>query len=81
MGTTAATNIRKKIIGSNALRIVAESDIPVITVKIGCETKNFNNLILPLDLAKETREEFHLLLDLQNFRFNYKSCFLCLNLR
>ena len=57
MGTTAATNIKKKIIGSNALRIVAESDIPVITVKIGCETKNFNNLILPLDLAKETREK------------------------
>ncbi|HOG19837.1 MAG TPA: universal stress protein [Salinivirgaceae bacterium] len=57
MGTTAASNIKKKIIGSNALRIVAESDIPVITVKVGCETDNFSNLILPLDLAKETREK------------------------
>ncbi|HPW67133.1 MAG TPA: universal stress protein [Salinivirgaceae bacterium] len=57
MGTTASSNIKKKIIGSNALRVVAESDIPVITVKVGSETDNFSNLILPLDLAKETREK------------------------
>ncbi len=57
MGTSAANNIKKKIIGSNALRIVSESNIPVVTVKRNCEADDFRNLILPLDLAKETREK------------------------
>jgi nucleotide-binding universal stress UspA family protein len=57
MGTSAANNIKKKIIGSNALRIVSESNIPVVTVKRNCEIDDFSNLILPLDLAKETREK------------------------
>ena len=57
MGTSSADNIKKKIIGSNALRVVSEAHIPVITVKRNCEIDTFENIILPLDLAKETREK------------------------
>lgn len=57
MGTSTADNIKKKIIGSNALRIVTEADIPVITVKKGCASPKLDNIILPLDLTKETREK------------------------
>lgn len=57
MGTSAANNIKKKIIGSNALRVVSEAHVPVITVKRNCEIDNFENIYLPLDLNKETREK------------------------
>ncbi len=57
MGTSTADNIKKKIVGSNALRIITESQVPVVTVKRGCASKNVDNIILPLDLSKETREK------------------------
>lgn len=57
MGTTTADNIKKKIIGGNALRIVTEAKIPVITVKPGCAIKNPDVIVLPLDLSKQTREK------------------------
>lgn len=51
------SGIKKKFIGSNALRVVRESRRPVITIKgkhhrVGCR-----NIVLPLDLTKETREK------------------------
>ncbi len=66
MGTSAANNIKKKIIGSNALRVVTESTIPVITVKVDCETDDFGEIILPLDLSKETREKVPLAVRMAN---------------
>lgn len=57
MGTSTVNNIKKWIIGTNALRIVAESKIPVITVKNHLKTKQIERIILPLDLTKETREK------------------------
>jgi nucleotide-binding universal stress UspA family protein len=57
MGTSTADNIKKKIIGSNALRVATEAEIPVITVKNGCASKSLKTIILPLDLTKETKEK------------------------
>lgn len=57
IGTSTADNIKKKIIGSNALRIVTEAEIPVLTVKKGCSSPKIDHIILPLDLNKETREK------------------------
>jgi nucleotide-binding universal stress UspA family protein len=56
MGTNGSKGL-KKFIGSNALRVIRESPCPVITIKgkkhrIGCK-----NIVLPLDLTKETREK------------------------
>lgn len=57
MGTSAGASIKKKIIGSNALRIVSEATVPVVTVKAGCVADKIDNVVLFLDLAKETREK------------------------
>lgn len=57
MGTNGPTTLRKKFIGSNAVRVINEAHCPVITIKgkehrSGCET-----IVLPLDLTKETKEK------------------------
>lgn len=57
MGTNAGDVFKKKIIGSNALKIVNEAKIPVITLKVGSELQDISTIILPLDLSKETREK------------------------
>jgi nucleotide-binding universal stress UspA family protein len=56
MGTNGSIGI-KKFIGSNALRVIRESPCPVITIK-GKKHRPFcKNIVLPLDLTKESREK------------------------
>lgn len=57
MGTSTVDNIKKWIIGTNALRIVTESTCPVITLKSAPKSESINRIILPLDITKETREK------------------------
>lgn len=58
MGTNGSPKgVIKKFIGSNAERVVRLSNIPVITIKENTITENFDNIILPLDLGKETKEK------------------------
>lgn len=57
MGTSRADNIKKMIIGTNALRIVSEAKCPVITIKSEPSEAEIKRLILPLDISKETREK------------------------
>ncbi len=58
MGTNGSPKgVIKKFIGSNAERVVRLSNIPVITIKENTNTENFDNIILPLDLGKETKEK------------------------
>lgn len=59
MGTSGGEggSLRKKFIGSNALRVVRESSIPVITIKGKHHRRGCQNIILPLDLTKETKEK------------------------
>ena len=57
MGTSRADNIKKMIIGTNALRVVSEAKCPVITIKGEPSTTEIKRLILPLDISKETREK------------------------
>ena len=58
MGTNGSPRgVIKKFIGSNAERVVRLSNIPVITIKENTFTENFDNIILPLDLGKETKEK------------------------
>ena len=47
----------KKFIGSNAERVVRLSNCPVITIKGKSHRKGCDNIILPLDLDKETKEK------------------------
>lgn len=57
MGTNGDDGKRKRFIGSNALRVVRESNVPVITIKGKHHRKGCKNIVLPLDLSKETREK------------------------
>jgi nucleotide-binding universal stress UspA family protein len=57
MGTNGGTNIRRRFIGSNALRVVRESKVPVISIKGKHHRDGCKNIVLPLDLTKETREK------------------------
>ena len=58
MGTNGGKGkIRRRFIGSNALRVVRESKVPVITIKGKAHREGCKNIVLPLDLTKETREK------------------------
>lgn len=57
MGTNGADDFKKRFIGSNALRVTRESKIPVITIKGKQHRNGCKNIVLPLDLTKETREK------------------------
>ncbi|MEI6817075.1 MAG: universal stress protein [Bacteroidota bacterium] len=57
MGTNGQHGLKKKFIGSNALRVVKEANCPVITIagkkhRAGCKV-----IVLPLDLSQETKEK------------------------
>ena len=56
MGRTSRTS-NKGGIGSNALHIVEESSCPVITFPSIRNNSSFKNIVLPIDLTKQTREE------------------------
>lgn len=57
MGTNGGGGLKKRFIGSNALRVARESKIPVITIKGKHHRNGCKNIVLPLDLSKETREK------------------------
>ena len=58
MGTNGAPKgITKKFIGSNAEKIVRSAKCPVITIKGKDHKDGCDNIILPLDLEKETKEK------------------------
>jgi len=56
MGTNGSVGL-KKFIGSNALRVIREAPCPVITIKGKKHRFGCKNIVLPLDLTKETREK------------------------
>ena len=64
MGTTGDSSLKKHFIGSNALRVVRESKIPVITIRGHEHRKGIENIVLPLDLSKETREKISMAIHL-----------------
>lgn len=56
MGTQGQPKSMKRIMGSNANRVIRTSKIPVITIK-GQDHKHCDTIVLPLDLKKETKEK------------------------
>jgi len=55
MGRTTKTDMGK--FGSNAMHVVEEAPCPVITVPSVDSKAVFKNIVLPIDLTKQTREE------------------------
>lgn len=56
MGTNGSVGL-KKFIGSNALRVIREAPCPVITIKGKEHRTGCKNIVLPLDVTKETKEK------------------------
>jgi nucleotide-binding universal stress UspA family protein len=57
MGTNGNDKMKRRFIGANSLRVVRESKVPVITIKGKHHRDGCRNIVLPLDLTKETREK------------------------
>jgi nucleotide-binding universal stress UspA family protein len=57
MGTNSRKKLRARFIGSNALRVVREATCPVITIKGKHHREGCKNIVLPLDLTKETKDK------------------------
>lgn len=57
MGSQEGDGIKGRIIGSNALNVVKASPLPVITVRGKKHRDGCKNIVLPLDLTKETKEK------------------------
>lgn len=56
MGTSGTLGLMK-FIGSNTLRVIRESKIPVISIKGQNIDHGLSSILLPLDLTKETKEK------------------------
>jgi len=57
MGTTGSADIRKKIIGTNTLRVIKEATFPILSIKNDTPPKKYKKIVLPLDLTKETTQK------------------------
>ena len=57
MGTNGTNGGLKKLIGSNAERVVRLANCPVVTIKGKNHRDGCANIILPLDLEKQTKEK------------------------
>ena len=57
MGCNGHESIKKKFMGSNSLKVVRESKVPVISIKGKHHRDGCKNIVVPLDLTKETKEK------------------------
>lgn len=66
MGCNSRKKLQKFFIGSNALRVVRQSTCPVITIKGKHHREGCKNIVLPLDLTKETRDKVKKAIEVAN---------------
>jgi nucleotide-binding universal stress UspA family protein len=57
LSTHGASGFEELFIGSNALKIISASDIPVFTVHHGAAVRNIETIVLPIDTSIETRQK------------------------
>lgn len=67
MGTNGSDSFVRRFVGSNALKVVRESRIPVFSIKGKPAHTGFKNIVLPLDLTKETREKVNMAITLSRY--------------
>lgn len=68
MGTHGVSGFNKKLLGTNANRVISNSNCPVITFTENPTNPGLDKIILPLDLSRETREKVDAAIQLaQNF--------------
>jgi nucleotide-binding universal stress UspA family protein len=70
IGKNASDSNVRTVLGSNAIHIVEEAKVPVITIA-GREHKiGYRNIVVPLDLTKQTREQ---IFNALTFGMHYKA--------
>lgn len=57
MGRTSKTSSLLPFIGTNTMRVIEKSPCPVISIPSETCQTGFKNIVLPIDLTKQTREE------------------------
>ena len=57
MGTHGVSGFEELWIGSNAFRVVSNSPCPVITIRNGFPIRRFENIVMPIDLSKDSRHK------------------------
>ncbi|MFN4123622.1 MAG: universal stress protein [Flavobacteriales bacterium] len=57
MATGGSDTFKRRFIGSNTLRVIRSSKTPVISIRSDEPRLQVKNIILPLDIQKETREK------------------------
>lgn len=62
-GASGETEMGTYMLGSNAHRVVHSSKIPVLTVRKKKVVPQFKNILLPLDIAKETTQKVQLAIE------------------
>ena len=58
--THGASGFEELFIGSNALKIVSASDLPVITIRHGSVAREIKTIVMPIDSSNETRQKLPL---------------------
>lgn len=56
MGTHGKKGIQH-VVGSYALKVITNSEVPFVVVQEGVKTSGFNNIIMPFDLSSDTKQK------------------------
>lgn len=59
MGCNSAGDYKNRFLGSNALRIMRSCPVPVLSSNQHSQLSRFRNIIIPIDLSKETKDKLH----------------------
>lgn len=63
MGANSEESRLEHIIGNNASRVIRTAKCPVITIRDKSRIYQYKNILLPLDLSKETRDKVRIALE------------------
>jgi nucleotide-binding universal stress UspA family protein len=68
MGTSGGSDsIKKKFVGSNAVRVINEAQCPVISIHGKLHRQGCKNIVLPLDLSIESRDKVNKAIEIAKY--------------
>lgn len=64
MGTQGYSALEMIFIGSNTLKVLSGSNIPVMSVRTPADKDGYNNIVLPIDSSQHSRQKVNAAIDL-----------------
>ena len=55
--THGASGFEEFFIGSNAFKIISATELPVLTIRHGAVSRDFQNIVMPIDFSADTRQK------------------------